>query len=263
MALKAYGTPAYRILPETCRLRQKRQGLTEGEAHFEITGPLGNAQSLINALPKLNSQHPFSTNVYMEQRELIMLPYGVRAECRYAGVSDEDLDRPVYSLVVGTEEQPIEVHPKFESHIAGKPSDPLNGAIFVNESGALTISDLFGTFAGFTAMVKTGPTTFIKNPFAGIESYLDVANITYRERYVTRDLPRDFDNNAGKIWVGPLPGPNPEFQNRTWLYMGYSMEQRGASLKRADPISRLQTVYDIARDWRLSMFGGWNNLIYG
>ncbi|WP_265593261.1 hypothetical protein [Verrucomicrobium sp. BvORR034] len=251
-----------RILPETCRLRQKRQGLTDGEAHFEIQGPLANASSLIAQLPRIGANHPFSSFVKMETRELVYIPNGIRAECRYCGASDEDLDQPVYSLVMGVEEQPIEVHPDFVSQIGGRPSSPLHGAMFVDASGNLTTNDLVGTFAGFGTMVATGPSSFAANPFAGIEAFLDVTAISYRERFVSRNLPSNDVNQVGKIFTA-LPGPAPGFGNRNWLYVGYQMDQRGSRFVAGVPQTTQRVVYDIVREWRLSGRGGWNPTIYG
>lgn len=252
-----------RTLPETCRTRQKRQGLTEGEAHFEVYGSLASAEALVALLPPIGSGHPISPYAIMERRELVYIPAGIRAECWYAGVSDEDLDQPVYSLMMGCEEQPIETHDRFQSHIAGKPSLPLNGAIFVDTSGNLTTSDLLGVFTGFAALRRTGPSSFEKNPYAGIEAFLDASSIVYRERFVTRQLPREDVAQVGHIWNAPLPGPAPIFGGgRTWLYMGYNMEQRGGRWRAGSAITTQRVVYDITRDWRLSQRGGWNTTIY-
>jgi hypothetical protein len=260
MAIIGYGSPAVRTLPETCRLRQKRQGLTEGEAHFEIQGRLSDSLSLISQLPQIGDSHPFSTYVKMETRELVYVPQGIRSECRYAGASDEDLDKPVYSLVMGTEEQPIEVHPRFVSHIGGKPSDPSNGALFVDAAGNLTSNDLVGTFAGFSTMVQSG-LSVVRNPFAGVESFLDATAISYRERYVTRTLPDDDQYLVGRVF-NSLPGPAPRFGDRNWLYIGYQMDQRGSRFVAGLPVPTRRTVYEIVREWRLSGRGGWNTVIY-
>jgi hypothetical protein len=266
MALRGFGSIGkVRMLPETFTLKRKRQGLTLGEGTFEIycsasPTPSTLAKATLN-FPGIGSRHPYtSADVFMEEQELTFGPCGVRARCVYAGVSDEDLDSPVYDLVIGMEDQPIETHPDFQATIGGKPSHPLNGALFVDDGNKLTGNDFVGTFAGFTIMVQTGPTTYVNNPFAGIESYLDASAITWRESYVSRTLPSD-DYHLGLVYDN-VPGPAIAFPGRNWLYMGYQMRERGLRFKTGGVITTQRTVFEITREWRLSGRRGWNTTIY-
>lgn len=253
MSLRAFGlVNEWFLCHDGCKLRDKRQGITEGEAAYEmICTP---SESKKDLFPRIGAAHPYSAVAVMESREFIFGPDRIRMEARYAGASEENLDQPVYDLVVGTEEVPIETHPNFVASIGGKPSAPLHGAQFVDASGALTTNDALGTFAGFLTVVGG-----VVNPFAGVEAYLDASAITWRQRYVSRTPPSDLEN-VHRI-VSP-PGPVPNFSGRNWLYVGCSAQQRGARSMQQANIGGNNIIYDITRDFRLSGRRGWNATIY-
>jgi len=251
MAIKAFGSAAVRVMPETARLTVRRNGLTEGECSYECNGEQTAAGLALAAALPIGSLHPYHTQVYLESRVLVYTPRGAIANCTYAGAEYEALDKPTYELIIGMEESPIEVHPNFEV-IAGAPSVPVNGAIFLDpETGGISTDDATGVFDRFAPMLDA--TT--KNPKGGIEAFLDPV-VTYRQSYVTFTLPSasgfgDIDNDV------PGPGFKGSLGLRTWLYVGFTYRRRGDTSSDGD-----RFVYEIQKEWKLSGRAGWDTDIY-
>lgn len=249
MALKAFGTVnTANLLPQTVNLVQKQNGLSEGEAAYEVIGVHG--PGLISALPALGSVHPFSNYVWMESRRLTWTPQGIRADCRYAGAELASLNVPQYELVITMDEQPIETHPDFDD-IAGTPSSPQNGAIFIDaDTGQIGTDDETAFFDRFAPILSGGS----KNPKAGLEAFLS-PSVTYRENYVTTALPSasGFGTRTSSV---PGPGFPGTTGSRDWLYLGFTYQRRGA------PGGGSSIVYEVTREWRLSGRGGWDDDIY-
>lgn len=252
MAIKSYGgTYTLRVMPEAARLTVKRNGLTEGECSFEVIGEQNAAGlSLIASLP-FGSFHPYNTSIYLETRTIVYTPKGAVAHCTYAGAEYEALEQPTYELILGMDESPIEVHPDFED-FAGKPSAPLNGAIFLDaETGSVSTDNATGVFDRFATMRTSGA----KNPKGGIEAFLDPV-ATYRESMVSSSLPSV--SNFGDI-VSDVPGPGfrGSLGKRNWLYVGFTYRRRG------DPSEfGIRTIYEIQKEWKLSGRAGWDTDIY-
>ncbi len=123
------------------------------------------------------------------------------------------LPEPTYTTDRATHNEPIATHPLWVSQIAGKPSAPLNGAIFVDPSTQLkTTDDTKGVFKDWS----TG------SIFAGVSDYL-LAGSTFNISYA--------DYNAPDLsGVGQLASPEnapaiPE--GFFWLYTGASSSQHG------------------------------------
>jgi hypothetical protein len=252
MALKAFGsTYTIQIVPNSCRVTRKPNGLEEGECTFEVTGDPATAGALIEAQRPLGSAHPYRWWLYMETMQLTYTPTGARAVCTYAGVELQWLDRPSYELIIGMEESPIETHPDFNL-IGGRPSAPLNGALFVDAAtGAITNSNARGVFDSFAPFLSGGA----KNEKGGIESYLDPV-VTYRESRVSYSAPSA--SGFGKVSSDvPGPGWRGSLGRRNWLFMGCSYRRRG------DPGGvQSRVLYEINNEWRLSGRNGWDNDIY-
>lgn len=150
------------------------------------------------------------------------------------------LPEPVYELAASMNELPIQLHPDFESKIAGKPSAPKNGAIFLDpETQKITTDDEKGVWREFRIVAGA---EFQKG---GIESYL-VPGAEWREISFSNIAPNTL-SNMGEI--NPPPGSPPNLEGHNWLYVGMTYTRRGF-------------IYQITKTWRLSGKGGWDPDIY-
>lgn len=251
MAMQGYGAiNSVRVMADTARTSRKRNGLLEGECSFECLGAPGAAGAILDAFLPLGAAHPYNSFIWMETKQIVYTAKGAQAICTYAGVEYQFLDVPTYELIIGVEESPIETHPDFLD-FAGKPSEPVNGAIFLDPStGQLSTDDLTGVFDRFAPYKADGNL----NPKAGIESYLDPV-CTYRQSYVSSSIPGQ--SGVGKI-DKDVPGPGlSKMGDRNWLYTGMNYRRRG------DPSGQInQVIYEISKDWKLSGLRGWDTDIY-
>lgn len=252
MALKAFGSVlTVNIVPGSARATRKANGLEEAECTFEAIGDPGAAGLALETAQPLGSRHPYKAHLFMESQQIQYQPTGARMICTYAGVTFEWLEKPTYELVIGMQESPIETHPNFED-FAGKPSAPLNGALFINpETGVKTTSNTIGVFDSFLPYLSGGA----RNDKAGIEAYLD-PTVTYRESFVSYSLPSP--SGFGRI-SGDVPGPGfrGNLGKRNWLNVGYTYRRRGAPQG-----AQNQVIYEIANEWRLSGRAGWDTDVY-
>lgn len=150
------------------------------------------------------------------------------------------LPSPTYQLTSSLSEEPIELHPDFDT-IAGTPSTPANGAVFIDpETGKLTKLDAKGVFREFKAVMSG-----TQNPKAGIQSYL-CPGAEWTEISFSLSRPGDL-GSLGEI--DSPSGSNPTFGSRTWLYSGVTYTQRGG-------------IFEIRKSWLLSGRNGWDTDIY-
>ncbi len=153
-----------------------------------------------------------------------------------------ELPQPVYELQASLDQEPIQAHPDFVSAIAGKPSAPLNGAVFVDpDTGQTTADNSRGVFREFAATTTGGAA----NPKAGIESYL-VPGAEWRETYFSATRPAGL-RDLGEI--DPPSGPNPTLAGRNWLAWSHTYQRRGS-------------IYQVTNTWKLSGRNGWDQDIY-
>jgi hypothetical protein len=250
MALKIFGpVNSARTLPDSLRLTQKKNGLSEGEASFEVMGVPGVA--LAAYLPALGAAHPLSAYVWMESRTITQTPTGLRADCRYAGAEPAMFDVPQYELTIAMQEQPIETHQLFASTLAGTPNAPLNGAIFIDpDTNMIGTSNVKCVFERFAPVLTGGG----RNPMGGLESFL-APTVNYRQIYVSDSLPSatGFGEIASSV---PGPGFPGSLGARTWLYLGFTYKRRGA------PAGGSSIVYEVQKEWMLSGPAGWNTTVY-
>jgi hypothetical protein len=251
MAIQGYGgVNIVRVIPDTARVVLKRNGLLEGECSFEVIGEPGIAGGLITTYCYLGRPHPYNQAMWCETATISYTAKGAMAVCTYAGAQYDNYDQPVYELIIGMEEAPIETHPNFKD-FAGSPSDPKNGALFLDPtSGQISADDAAGVFDRFLPFLDND-----KNPKAGIESYLD-PTVVYRRSYVKDSVPSV--GGIGDI-VSNVPGPGLPGGSgrRNWLYVGLNYRQRG------DPSGQInQVIYEISDEWRLSGRNGWDRNVY-
>ncbi len=146
------------------------------------------------------------------------------------------LPEAVYTLDTSLSEEPIELHPDF-ADFAGTPSNPLNGAVFIDpDTQKITTDDARGVFREFMVTDSKG----------GVESYLS-PGATWNETYFSLTRPSDL-GSLGEI--DSPSGPNPSIgSGRNWLYSGASYTRRGG-------------IYEIRKTWLLSGRAGWDSDIY-
>lgn len=193
-------------------------------------------------MPALNSEHPYAWWATMERRSVRFAPGFWLVSCDYAGVESE-VAEPVYDFNPGTGNEPIETHDKFVEELGGKPSDPQNGAVFVDGAGNETEDDAVGSFDRFK-LVEAG----VQNPLAGVREFLTANNTTWTKSWTQRTKP----SGASKpVQIGSPAGSPPSFAaGFNWLELPVAFTKRGSA-------------YDCRQTWLLSGPKGWNTTIYG
>ncbi len=164
--------------------------------------------------PLMGSVHPIWGFLSMERRT-VSVEYGYcRCTGEYAGF--EGKPQEVVEWSSGVSEEPIQTHPKF-ANFAGRPSAPLNGAIFIDfETGAKTTDDSRGVFEKFWSNPP--------NSFAGVTSYL-VPVLVKRSTQVASQ-PTAYTSQVGKLNFGMLC-TNVTINRRGRVYQT-TVEYRGA-----------------------------------
>jgi len=224
------------ILKASGKLSISRDGLATGRCVFQLP------PKQWGLIPELGSAHPYASFCGLEKIEVEFAPGFWLAVCDFAGVQNESSEKR-FGLTRRVRQEPIETHPDFQSAIGGTPSAPLNGAVFLDETGHPTSDDTLGIFDRFRIKVAGGP-----NPLAGTTGYFAPTNTLWRATWTSRAKP-SLSQPAGKIDNDPLGAP-PDFGDAyTWLYMGIDSEQRGNG-----------KAWSNSEDW---MLGIWSPLIYG
>lgn len=239
MSTTTYGRSGLKLQPGS-EVTETKEGLSTGTATWQAP-----AKRAYELAPLIGSSHPYVKFLRMERRRIIFNNDFAIISGEFAGMdpSKGEDSIPVYELQIGTSEEPAEVHPDFVSKIAGRPSRPLNGAYFIDPgTGDQTTDDKIGVFEKFV-LIHNGE----KNRLAGIVAYLDASEVIWRKKYTSRARPNDI---ASVGTIDSPEGPNPNLgKGRTWLYNGLSYTERG-------------DVFSIAKEWRCSARGGWNELFY-
>lgn len=235
-------------------LHTDRTSLSTCTAVFKIK------QTSWTSLPNVNTPHPIFGYIGMESRDLSFSGGWAIAKCSYAGIDDSSSEGtpPIYELVVGLSEEPIETHPKFVTDIAGTSVAPANGAVFEklgNDGG------IIATFSSTNPNPdQTNANCVFKkfltfkgkdlNPYAKGEVYLSATNMTWRKTYNIKASLSTI-KNAGKIDrpEGSPPDLDPGGKIN-WLNMGINMTKRGSA-------------YTCVQEWRASGRQGWNKTVYG
>jgi hypothetical protein len=196
--------------------------------------PAGNLGLLLRAQ---GSRHPVFSNMTVSRRtyQLVAASTFYKVTYLYEGFIERKPD-PTYELTGSVREEPIEIHEDFET-LAGTPSEPENGAIFIDpETWKQTSDDAKGVFERFG-----------DGDLAGASTFRLPAAIWTKVSFETSKPSNAVD--LGK--VDDPPGNPPTFPGgKDWMVVGYSFRQRGA-------------VYEVRQQWELSGRGGWNTLIYG
>jgi hypothetical protein len=215
-------SPEKLILTTGGQLVTDRFGMSSARAVWFYKGARPEAQVA------LFSNHPRWTFLQLDKRTITRREDGdwdIVGD--YFGVDGNP--EPIYSLDIGTGQEPIETHPDFAT-LAGTP--PSGGG--TTSEGAVFDGD--GLFVGF----KSGD-------LVGVRSYL-ASSTTWRETLVTRTRPSGAElTNIGKIDTPNGPAPTPG--GRNWLFASISYEQKART-------------YTVRREWILAGPGGWNADLY-
>jgi hypothetical protein len=156
----------------------------------------------------------------------------------FEGTIDEKLPDPTYTIGTTVREEPIETHPKFETELTGlggKPSAPLNAAIFVDSSGKPTNNDEKGVFDRFG-----------RGKYHGVTSYRE-RGVTFTEVISQLNRPTAAAK-VGKISTPPTAAPTLE-DLANWMLVSEQIDKRGG-------------LYQITRTWEASGPKGWDEDIY-
>lgn len=187
------------------------------------------------------SVHPRFTSMAVSKVNYSAAKHGkfYRVTYTYEGFLNS-LPEQIYTLSTSLSEEPIELHPDFAT-IAGKPSAPLNGAIFINpDTQKITKDNVKGVFREFASTIDGAV-----NLKAGIEAYLS-PGATWTEIYFDTNRPSDL-GSLGEI--DSPSGPNPSFGDRNWLYSGAEYTRRGF-------------IFEVRKTWLLSARLGWDPDVY-
>lgn len=172
--------------------------------------------------PAIHSRHPNASFCLMEKRRVVQSRGWWTITGHYAGV-EYDSSEKVYELERNTRSEPIETHPDFVEKIGGKPSAPLNGAIYVDETGWPTSDDKLGVFEGFRITLDGS-----RNKLAGVDSYLAPTNTVWTAQWTSRSKPSP-GGGVGKIDNNPEGGAPDYGGEFTWLYTGLTYEDRAGT----------------------------------
>jgi len=197
--------------------------------------------SFPSSLEAYDTANPdFSTMLLSKRSASREMPGFWSVVYRYEGYLDA-LPDPVYELTSALDQEPIQCHPKFVSTLAGTPSAPLNGAVFVDPAtGKPTADDDKGIFREFRSIVGGD-----LNPKGGIESFL-TPGAEWRETSITGTKPTEI-RNLGTI--DSPTGENPTLTGRNWLLWSHTYTKRGM-------------IYQVTTVWKLSALREWDSDIY-
>lgn len=207
-------------------------------------------KTFMSGIPQIGSPHPLFYWMGAVRRTINMAPRKmVTATMEYEGSYEaesqgDDGGPPQWELIAGVSEELIETHPDFVTDIGGKPTAPINGAVFVDRAGneyraGNPAPNENAKLAYFDLLRSDGD----KNKFAGLEAYLDLANIECRKTWMSKRVPKSKARDGGKI-SAPDWSELPEFDaDRNWLHLGLTVQQRGLA-------------YQNSIGWRLSGRGG-------
>lgn len=235
MAAILYGNDGL-VLSHAGELTADKNGLWTGACVFKL--PAGR----VDLVPGIGSLHPYADFCVAERFRLSFSAGLWSCAVEYVGGSVESSE-PQYELSPGTGNEPIETHDKFLSVLAGRPSAPLNGAVFLDKDGNVTTSDTPGIaeFDRFAMYLTDGGL----NPYAGQDAYIAQNNTVWTKSWTRRSAP-----TSNGVCVEAPDGPNPDYGGDTnWLAMPVAYAKRG-------------NVYSCTARWIASGPRGWNPAVY-
>lgn len=201
-------------------------------------------EEFATSLLPIGTMHPTLTGMEVTKASFRVIPGRKRLEVVYAYEGFiGSLPEPTYEFQGSFGREPIGAHPNIEL-IAGYPSAPLNGAIWVDyETREVTTNNVRGILQGFSFYPGTS-----RNLMAGVTEFEDPRGF-WVEYSFSATKPTAEINNTNKI--DNPPGSPPNFGGgRNWKAEPPTYQKRGG-------------VYQIRSAWQLSGAGGWNTIIYG
>lgn len=225
------------VLEAAGELSADRYGLWGGACRYKI--PPGR----LDLVPAINSPHPHASFCLAERQRVVFTPGLWTVLVDYTGALVEETE-PVYEFSPGTGTEPIETHPDFLTALGGRPSAPLNGAVFLDEMGYPTSDDKLGVFDRFRTFAADGGLS----DMAGVSGYITANNSIWTKSWTRRAAPPAGSNF---VKIDNPDGPNPNFGgDYNWLFLGTSYTKRGGA-------------YACVSRWMLSGRNGWKEPIYG
>lgn len=183
----------------------------------------------------ISANHPRFNSLALSKRGGTRdIPGWWRVDYTFEGFTGDKLPEPTYELSTTLSQEPIQTHPRFESHIAGTPSNRLNDSYWVDPTTRLDSEDSTAVFVEFK-----------KGRKAGVDSYMN-PGAEWRETSFSKTEPTSFVN------IGDIDTPSgnpPDVGDRDWLYWAETYSKRGR-------------IYQITKVWRLSGRAGWDPDIY-
>lgn len=183
-------------------------------------------------------------------------------EASYVGIESGSYTDKQVTMTVGTSTEPIDCHPNFVKKIGGKPSKPLNSAIFIDPiTHEATEDDTNGVFSEFNLMETSikgweelgKQLTGKKNRMAGVKSYysptVTLKGVFYTDSNIIAEkvvgaLGKCTDDGVAKgvelipsfvnqtlITLKDNSKVEGRYQDRNWLCTGAGVEQYGHILK--------------------------------
>lgn len=172
------------------------------------------AQENVGNLPTKGERHLRDERLFCYRVETTKVEGGM-IECKadYCGIEQADgMTEIKLSISSSSSTDPIETHPNFEKKIGGKPSAPLNGAIFVNpQTNQVTQDDQVGVFSEFSTYTShtypggSGLGTMVeKNRFAGVKNFYN-PGVAMKGEFFTKEIGRA-DAVIGSVGKSSLDG---------------------------------------------------------
>lgn len=166
----------------------KNDGFGLLESSIVFRGDADNSQNI----PEKGEKHIRDERLFCYRVETTKVQGGMlEAKCDYCGIEQEDgMTEIKLSISASSSTDPIETHPNFEKKIGGKPSAPLNGAVFIDPTtNQATNDDKRGLFSEFLTYVpKTGSSTEVeKNRFAGVKNFYN-PGVSMKGEFFTKNV---------------------------------------------------------------------------
>jgi hypothetical protein len=153
-------------------------------------------QNSAGSVPLKGEKHIRDERLFCYRVETTKVQGGfLEAKADYCGIEDGNMTEIKLSISASSSTDPIETHPNFEKKIGGKPSKPLNGAIFIDPATNSPTSDdgkgifsEFSTYADFEYPPSSGLGKMKeKNRFAGVKNFYN-PGVAMKGEFFTKDL---------------------------------------------------------------------------